>query len=101
MSVMVVGGDYLGVIEKNLYSLGVTKLVHIDGRKPMKRNRLNIPKQISCVLVFTDYVNHNIVKIVKDAAKTQGIPSFFTKRSWGAMEAASMQDELLKLQEAN
>ena len=101
MSVMVIGGDYLGVIEKNLYSLGVTKLVHIDGRKAIKKSRLNIPKQISCVLVFSFFVNHNIVKIVKDAAKTQGVPSFFTKRSWGAMEAASMQDELLKLQRAN
>ena len=37
MSVMVIGGDYLGVIEKNLYSLGVTKLVHIDGRKAIKK----------------------------------------------------------------
>ncbi|MBP2661636.1 MAG: hypothetical protein H6Q69_4668 [Firmicutes bacterium] len=26
MSIVVIGADYLGIIEKNLYSLGVTKL---------------------------------------------------------------------------
>lgn len=97
MSVMVVGGDYLGTIEKNLYSLGVSELLHLDGRKGSKKGRVHIPQQVACILVFTDYINHNTAKLIKDAAKLQGVPSFFSKRSWGAMEASNIQAELLNL----
>ena len=38
MSIVVFGADYLGGIEKNLYACGVTKLVHVSGRKALDRN---------------------------------------------------------------
>ncbi|HEY3426452.1 MAG TPA: dihydroorotate dehydrogenase, partial [Negativicutes bacterium] len=31
MSVVIVGADHLGGIEKNLYSLGIKELIHITG----------------------------------------------------------------------
>jgi hypothetical protein len=58
MSVVIVGGDYLGGIEKNLYSLGVKELVHISGRKAFDRNKISLPEATAFVLVLTDYVNH-------------------------------------------
>lgn len=85
MSIVVIGADYLGVIEKNLYSLGVTELIHIDGRRVANQNKISIPKQTDFVLVLTDYINHNTAKMVKAVAKIQDVPLIFSKRSWGSV----------------
>ena len=86
MSVVVIGGDYLGGIEKNLYSLGVTELVHISGRKALDKNKISLPKATAFVLVLTDYVNHGAAHNVKFLAKARSIPLVFAKRSWRAVE---------------
>lgn len=86
MSIVIIGADYLGGIEKNLYSLGVTELTHINGRKVANQNKISIPKKTDFVLVLTDYVNHNTAKIVKSIAKAQDVPLIYSKRSWGAVE---------------
>ena len=86
MSIVVIGADYLGVIEKNLYSLGVTELKHIDGRRVSNQNKINIPKKTDFILVLTDYVNHNTAKMVKTVAKIHDVPLIFSKRSWGFVE---------------
>ncbi|MDR7867137.1 MAG: DUF2325 domain-containing protein [Sporomusaceae bacterium] len=86
MSVVIVGGDYLGGIEKNLYSMGVTELVHISGRKALERNKISLPKATAFVLVLTDYVNHGTAQNVKTVAKSRSIPVVFAKRSWCAVE---------------
>ena len=86
MSVVVVGGDYLGGIEKNLYSLGVTELVHIKGRKALDKNRVRVPKDTAFVLVLTDFINHSAAKHAKQFAKSQAVPLVFAKRSWRSVE---------------
>lgn len=86
MSVVVIGGDYLGGIEKNLYSLGVTELVHISGRKALDKNKISLPKATAFVVVLTDYVNHGTAVNVKLLAKARSIPLIFAKRSWRAVE---------------
>ena len=86
MSVVVVGGDSLGGIEKNLYSMGVTNLVHISGRKASDKCRINLPRSTAFVLVLTDYVNHGTAQTIKSMAKSQAIPLVFAKRSWRAVE---------------
>lgn len=86
MSVVVVGGDYLGSIEKNLYSMGVTELVHISGRKATERCKINVPKDAVFMLVLTDYINHGTAKNAKQIAKSLAIPLIFAKRSWRAVE---------------
>lgn len=95
MSVVVIGADYLGGIEKNLYELGVKELIHINGRKAGNQSKLNIPKDARFILVFTDYVNHNTAKMIKNMAKTQDIPLVFSKRSWGALEGKLMSSGVL------
>jgi len=86
MSIVIIGADYLGGIEKNLYSAGVTELTHFDGRKGANHNKISIPKNTDFVLILTDYVNHNTAKVVKTIAKAQDIPLIYSKRSWGAVE---------------
>lgn len=86
MSVIVVGGDYLGLIEKNLQAWGVTQMTHISGRKPANKGKINLPENTAFVLVFTDYVNHGTAHTVKHAAKSKEIPVIFSRRSWPAVE---------------
>ncbi|WP_093691123.1 DUF2325 domain-containing protein [Sporolituus thermophilus] len=86
MSVIVVGGDHLGSIEKKLYELGAKELIHVSGRKKLDRKKLPISQRTSFVLVLTDYVNHDIAARVKERAKTLHVPLIFAKRSWSSVE---------------
>lgn len=95
VSVMIVGGDYLGNIEKKLYSLGVTELLHVNGRKGASCARLKMPERVAMILVLTDFVNHNLAKIVKEQAKDRGIPAFFAKRSLGALAQSGFERQLV------
>ena len=96
MSIVVIGADYLGIIEKNLYSLGVTELKHIDGRRVSNQNKISIPLKTDFVLVLTDYVNHNTAKMVKAIAKIQNVPLIYSKRSWGAVEEKIKSSGIMK-----
>lgn len=95
MSIVVVGGDYLGGIEKNLYAIGVTDLVHISGRKPLDKKMMKAYKNTAFVLVMTNFINHGAVKNVKAFAKTNSIPTIFSKRSWVAIEEKLKEHNLI------
>ncbi|MBP2654299.1 MAG: hypothetical protein H6Q73_1868 [Firmicutes bacterium] len=97
MSVVVVGGDYLGGIEKNLYLRGVTELVHISGRKAIDKNKLRVPKATAFIVVLTDYINHATAKNVKFLAKSRAIPLVFAKRSWRAVEEQLLAGKFISL----
>ena len=86
MSVVVVGADHLGHIEKKLYEHGISKLIHVSGRKKSDNKRVVLTNQISAVLIFTDYINHNLMDQVKSQARCLNIPVIFSKRSWSAIE---------------
>ncbi|WP_371379554.1 DUF2325 domain-containing protein [Sporomusa aerivorans] len=86
MTALVIGADYLGAIEQKMRARGITEIAHIKGRNPGEIKKVNIPKAAAFVLVFTDYVNHNIAKVVKDHAKARSVPLVYAKRSWSAVE---------------
>ncbi|MEN6411608.1 MAG: DUF2325 domain-containing protein [Veillonellales bacterium] len=95
MSVVVIGGDYLGSIEKNLYSMGVTELQHITGRKALDKSKVSVPKGTDFILVFTNYVNHATAQTVKEIAKSRAIPLVYAKRSWRAVEEKLKNSHLM------
>ncbi|MFX3622933.1 MAG: DUF2325 domain-containing protein [Ectobacillus sp.] len=86
-SLLVIGGDDLGVIPEKLSSAGFQEVLHISGRKE-KMVKKGIPKNIDMILVLTDFVNHNLSTVVKQRAKSQSIPIFFAKRSWPSIHQA-------------
>ena len=45
----------------------------------------DIPESVSCILVLTDYVNHNLSTVIKKRAKKQSIPVYYAKRSWSSI----------------
>lgn len=80
-NLMIVGADHLGNITEKLMNHGVTNVIHMDGRK-VKMIKRNIPDYVDVVLVMTDYINHNLAKVIKQKAKSQDVPTYFVKRSW-------------------
>jgi len=83
-SLLVVGADHLGNITDKLMSSGFKEIIHLDGRKVNMVKR-GIPEHIDLVLVMTDYVNHNLAKVIKQKAKSQEKPIYFVKRSWSSI----------------
>lgn len=84
MCILVVGGDRLGSINRNLENYGFTKIKHLSGRK-QKDIRSNVPSNMDAVLILTDYVGHNLCKKIKEEAKDLGIKTYFSKRSWASI----------------
>lgn len=80
-SLLIVGADHLGVIRDKLTSVGFDVVLHINGRK-VQMVKKDIPEKISCILILTDYVNHNLSTVIKKRAKNQSIPIYYAKRSW-------------------
>nr|WP_295970858.1 DUF2325 domain-containing protein [uncultured Bacillus sp.] len=83
-SLLIIGADHLGVIPEKLTSVGFKKILHMSGRKVQMVKR-DIPENISCILILTDYVNHNLTSVIKKRAKNQSIPIFYAKRSWSSI----------------
>jgi hypothetical protein len=83
-SLLVVGGDKLGDITKKLQNTGFKNIIHLNGRK-IKRSRKEIPEKIDIILVLTDYINHNLSKVIKKEAQEKAIPIYFSKRSWSSI----------------
>lgn len=82
MSIMIVGADHLGGIEKNLRANGYSAFDHVCGRSAADRKSVPIPRATTLVVVLVDYVNHITARNIKKRAKAQGVPLVFAKRSW-------------------
>lgn len=80
MKALLVGADKLGNIPNTLESHGIREYVHWDGRKKGMR-KLDIPGEIDMVIVFYDFIEHNMTSIIKQKAKQSQIPCIFSKRA--------------------
>ncbi|MBI2864105.1 MAG: DUF2325 domain-containing protein [Chloroflexi bacterium] len=82
MTVLVVGGDRLGAIPKQLETRGITEVIHWRGRNKGKASlSKQIPDRVRQIFVFCDFVGHELAKSVKKQAKVKGIPIVFCRRS--------------------
>ncbi len=84
MSVLIVGGDHLGSIPKELTRMGATRVVHMSGRD-QSGFRNSLPESVDLIIVLCDFANHNITYRVKSLAKSKSIPILFAKRSWSSI----------------
>ncbi|MEY8000239.1 DUF2325 domain-containing protein [Clostridium sp. Mt-5] len=84
MSILVIGADRLGNIKDKLKENGFNKIGHVSGRKKGDR-KIKIPESTDLVLVFTDYIGHNISEIIKNKSKRSDVKIMFCKRSWSSM----------------
>lgn len=89
-AILVVGGDRLGNIVELLQEEGFQEIHHVTGRKSSQTG-IKIPTGIEMILVLTDFVNHNLAKIIKNQAKNRHVPIKFCKRSCSAISKVLSQ----------
>lgn len=80
MSVLVIGGDEITSIKAVLKNLGCEDITHWDARKE-SINHKDIPQNIACLVMLTNFLNHNTMKKFRNEAKKKEIPVICTKRS--------------------
>ena len=86
MSVLLIGGDRIGSITQKLRERGFDDIQHVTGRKHGNR-KIKISANTDLVLVLVDFVEHNLVEIVKKESKKVGVRVEFSRRSWISMES--------------
>lgn len=98
MSVLIVGGDHLGGIPKELDKIGVTEIRHVTGRSGQKI-RDGIPETMDFIIMLHDFVNHNLAHKIKDFAENRGVPIVYAKRSWSSIyqKMKECQNQLRKV----
>lgn len=64
MSVVIVGGDHLGCIPKELDRIGISKIQHLNGRSGQKI-RGKMPDKADFIILLYDFVNHNLAYKIK------------------------------------
>ncbi|MDN3515920.1 MAG: DUF2325 domain-containing protein [Candidatus Brocadia sp.] len=84
MSVLIVGGDHLGSIPKELDKIGVNEIRHVTGRSGQKI-RDGIPETMDFIIMLYDFVNHNLAYKIKKLAESKDIPILYSKRSWASI----------------
>ena len=78
--VLVIGGDKVGAIENMLQEKGFRNVYHVSGRKKSEVKAM-IPADTELIVVFINFVNHNLSKNIKKLAKQKQVPIVFCRRS--------------------
>lgn len=80
--VIVVGADRLGNIEMLLKERGFSELKHITGRHPKAQKSIQVSTaRAKLMILFTDFVGHNVMRNFRKLAREQQIPFIACKRS--------------------
>lgn len=87
MSYLLIGGDRIEPIRDVLVARGAEKIDHWDMRKTHAHKR-GIPECTECVVMLTDFLNHNAMSHLKKEAKKAGIPVVCAKRSVACVACA-------------
>jgi hypothetical protein len=82
MNALVVGADRLGNIPEVLGSFGIRILEHVSGRQSAHQRRgCAIRPDTQLVILFTDFLGHNVMKSFRSVAQAEGVPVIACRRS--------------------
>lgn len=82
MNAMLVGADRLGNIPERLAAFGITITRHVSGRNSAHQRRLPaLPKDIDLLILFTDFLGHNVMKSFRSQAQADGVRVVACRRS--------------------
>ena len=91
MTALIVGGDYIEALRREIVAHGHTEVAHWSGRKTADARRA-LPPGARLVVVLCDYVNHNLMHTLKRNARRNGAALLFCRHS--ANELRSKLDAL-------
>ncbi len=84
MSVLLAGGDRLGMMYGHLKEMGFTDFKHISGRK--KNEWKKIDKKPDLCILFVNFASHNLAKLVRNECKKKNIPILCSERKWSHLK---------------
>ena len=89
MNAVLVGADRLGNIPESLAEFGIRIQRHVTGRSSgHQRSMPALPRDTDLLILFTDFLNHNVMKSYRNQAQVQGIPVIACKRSASCLVAS-------------
>ena len=82
MNATLIGADRLGNIPALLEAQGIRVMCHISGRAASAQRRMGaLPKGTQLLILFTDFLGHNVMKAFRQAAQEEGVPVLACRRS--------------------
>jgi hypothetical protein len=84
MTALIVGGDHIESIRREISLRGMSRIEHWNGRKPGDL-RKTLPKGTELVVVLYDSLSHNMLKKVSADTAGSGIPVIHCRRSVGIL----------------
>jgi hypothetical protein len=89
LSAIVVGADRLGNIPNLLKGQNIVITHHISGRDSSHQKRtLQLPSGTQLVILFTDFLGHNVMRAFRHAAQKSGIRVVACRRSACSVQQA-------------
>ena len=80
MTALIIGGDYIEMLKRELLAHGLRRVEHWDGRQPRVTRRA-IPVSARLVVILHDYVSHGVSNALKQQAYRKDIPLVFCRSS--------------------
>lgn len=80
MTTLVIGGDHIDKIRRELDGYGLDKVEHWVGRKPADARR-EIPARVRLVVMVTDQLSHSLLYSATIQATRLGLPIIYSRRS--------------------
>ena len=82
MNAVIVGADRLGNIPDMLELLGIRIERHVTGRASVHQRSLPVlPQNTQLLILFTDFLSHNVMRSYRSQAESQGIKVVACRRS--------------------
>ncbi|MCK9261923.1 MAG: DUF2325 domain-containing protein [Azoarcus sp.] len=89
MNALIVGADRLGNIPDVLQQFGIRIAAHVSGRDSAHQRRsASLPAGIEMVILFTDFIGHNVMQRFREAASREGVSLVCCRRSVCALQQA-------------
>jgi hypothetical protein len=89
MSALLVGADRLGCIPDVLQQFGIRVAAHVSGRDSNHQRRsASVPAGVEMVILFTDFLGHNVMQSFREAASRAGVSLVCCRRSVCALQQA-------------
>lgn len=89
MNALIVGADRLGNIPDVLAGFGIRIAAHVSGRETAHQRRSTpLPAGIEMVILFTDFLGHNVMQRFREAASREGVAVVCCRRSVCALQQA-------------
>ena len=85
MNALLVGADRLGNIPAVLSEYGIRVAAHVSGRQPAHQKRVALPARVELVILFTDFLGHNVMRQFREAARERGLPLLCSRRSTSSL----------------